>query len=233
MSKQNIRYAFLSSLPIMAGYIVLGIGFGVLLAGKGYSLWWSLLMSATIYGGSMQFVGVSLLSSGASVLSTALMTLMVHARHIFYGISMLEKYKNLDRGRAYCIFALTDETYSVVCNPTLPQGVSYGSYCFWVSLLDQLYWIIGSVIGSVLGTALPFNSSGVDFSMTALFVVIFTDQWETSSDHRPALIGLGISLACLLLFGSSGFLIPSMIGITIALFLIPQHTKKESSNARY
>ena len=221
MNKKTLKFAFVSTLPIMAGYIVLGIGFGVLLADKGYSFWWALLMSLTIYGGSMQFVGVSLLSSGASILSTALMTLMVHARHIFYGISMLEKYKNLEHGRAYCIFALTDETYSIVCNPQLPEGVRYTPYCILVSALDQIYWMAGTLIGAVLGNALPFDSTGIDFSMTALFVVIFVEQWENAKDHRPALIGLGISILSLLAFGPSRFLIPAMLGITAALFLLP------------
>ncbi len=232
MNRKTIRFAFLSSLPVMAGYIVLGIGFGVLLADKGYSFWWALLMSLTIYGGSMQFIGISLLTSGASLVSTVLMTLMVHARHIFYGISMLEKYRKLEHGRAYCIFALTDETYSLVCEPQLPEGVGYTPYCILVSALDQVYWLAGSLIGALLGNALPFDSTGIDFSMTALFVVIFVEQWEAAADHRPALLGLGISALCLLAFGPSRFLIPAMLGITAALFLMPARKKAKEGSAQ-
>lgn len=232
MNRKTVRYAFLASLPVMAGYIVLGTGFGVLLADKGYSFWWAVLMSLTVYGGSMQFIGISLLTSGASVISTALMTLMVHARHIFYGISMLEKYKKLEHGRAYCIFTLTDETYSLVCDPQLPEGVEYTPYCVLVSALDQFYWLVGSLIGALLGNALPFDSTGIDFSMTALFVVIFVEQWESASDHRPALAGLVISILCLLAFGPDRFLIPAMLGITAALFLLPARNDKKEPAAK-
>lgn len=204
----------------MAGYIVLGTGFGILLAGKGYSFWWALLMSLVIYAGSMQYVGVGLLGSGAAVISTALMTLMVNARHLFYGISMLEKYKGTGAMKPYLIFALTDETYSLVCDPKLPEEVNGKWYYFLVSALNQSYWVLGSFLGAFLGNALSFNTTGIDFSMTALFVVIFVEQWESTRNHIPALLGLSISFLCLLAFGADNFLIPAMIGITIGLFLL-------------
>ena len=219
MNGKTIRLAFLATLPVMAGYIVLGIGFGVLMAEKGYSLWWALLMSLTIYGGSLQYIGVSLLSSGASLLSAALITLTVHARHIFYGISMLEPYRKLKHGRAYCIFALTDETYSLVCAPQLPKEVGYTPYCILVSALDQIYWLLGTLAGNVMGSVLPVDFTGVDFSMTALFVAIFVDQWEQTRNHRPAIAGLLISVMCRIVFGTDRFLIPAMLGITAALLL--------------
>ena len=216
MDKKTVRTAFQASLPVMAGYIVLGMGFGVLLADQGYSWVWALLMSATIYAGSMQYAALDLISGGASLITCALMTLMINARHFFYGLSMLDKYQDAGKKKPYLIFALTDETYSLVCTPA-PEGADATGYYFWVSLLDQIYWIIGSVIGGVLGPILPFDSTGMDFAMTALFVVIFVEQWRSAKSHIPALLGLGISLGCLLLLGPTNFVIPSMVLITVAL----------------
>ena len=218
--KKTIRHAFITSLPVMAGYVVLGIGFGLMLYNAGYSWIWALLMSVTIYAGSMQYVGVSLISMGAGLLSVAVTTLMVNARHLFYGISMVEKYRDTGKRKPYLIFALTDETYSLVCSPTLPEGVDRKNFYLFLSAMNQCYWIAGSLIGAVLGSVLPFSTAGVDFSMTALFTVVVVEQWEKAHDHLPALLGFGISLACLLIFGTSNFLIPSMIGITAALFLV-------------
>ncbi|MDO4321973.1 MAG: AzlC family ABC transporter permease [Lachnospiraceae bacterium] len=215
----TLKYAFVSSLPVMAGYLVLGIGFGVLLQDKGYGWWWAALMSLTIYAGSMQYVTVDLLSGGASIIAAALMTVLVNLRHLFYGISMLDKYSGTGRKKPYLIFSLTDETFSLVCSPQLPQGVDEKTYYFYVSLMDQCYWVAGSVIGAAAGAALSFNSAGIDFAMTALFVVIFVEQWEKTRQHLPAVSGVVISIVCRLIFGASGFLIPSMIGITAAMFL--------------
>lgn len=170
---KTIRYAFVRSLPIMAGYIVLGLGFGVLLQSKGYGAGWALVMSGLIYAGSMQYVAIDLLAGGASLISAAIMTLMVNARHLFYGISMLERYKDTGTAKPYLIFALTDETYSVVCSGGVPEGVDRKKYYFWVSLLNQLYWIAGGVAGALLGSVLPFDTTGIDFSMTALFLVVY------------------------------------------------------------
>lgn len=220
MNRKTFKYSFLATIPVMAGYVVLGTGFGILLADKGYSYWWALLMSLVIYAGSMQYVGVGLLGSGAALISTALMTLMVNARHLFYGISMLEKYKNTGAMKPYLIFALTDETYSLVCDAKLPEGISRKWYYFLVSVLNQSYWVLGSFLGAFLGNTLSFNSKGIDFSMTALFVVIFVEQWESTGNHIPALLGLFISVLCLPLFGADNFLIPAMIGITVGLFLM-------------
>ena len=223
MNKATVKYAFISSLPVMAGYVVLGTGFGILLSAKGYSFWWALLMSITIFAGSMQYVGVNLLATGASILSTALMTLMVNARHLFYGISMIEDYRDMGWRKWYVIFGLTDETYSLVCgNPKLPDGVERKNYTFLLTLMNQCYWIFGSVLGAILGNAVSFNSAGIDFSMTALFVIIFVEQWEKAKQHFPAILGLAVSVICLLIFGADSFLVPSMIGISIGLFLF-QH----------
>lgn len=226
MNKSTIQYSFLASLPVMAGYIVLGMGFGILLHDKGYSFGWAILMSLTIYAGSMQYVGVELLASRASLISAALMTLMVNARHLFYGISMVEKYRDTGRKKPYLIFALTDETYSLVCDARLPENVDRKTYYFLVSLMDQCYWVFGSLLGSLLGSALTFNTEGVDFAMTALFVVIVVEQWEKAKGHIPALLGFAVSFLCLLIFGASNFLIPSMLCITAGLFLLQGFIRK-------
>ena len=230
---KTFKYAFVRSLPIMAGYIVLGLGFGVLLQSKGYGVGWALAMGGLIYAGSMQYVAIDLLAGGASLITAALMTLMVNARHLFYGISMLERYKDTGTAKPYLIFALTDETYSVVCSGDVPDGVERKKYYFWVSLLDQFYWVVGCVAGALLGSVLPFDTTGIDFSMTALFLVVMVEQWRSTRDHTPALVGLGVSLVCLLIFGSSNFLIPSMIGITVALTLLrgTMEKRKEAGHA--
>ncbi len=217
LNKETLKFSFIRSLPVMAGYLVLGSGFGILMADKGYSFWWPALMSIVVYAGSLQYVGVNLLATMASPISTALMTIMVNARHIFYGISMLEKYKAMDKGRTYSIFALTDETYSLVCSAQVPEGVDEHGYYLALSMMNQSYWVLGSLIGGLLGNYLSFNSDGVDFAMTALFIVMFVEQWESAKTHAPALCGMFATLICLLIFGSDYFLIPSMLLIAIIL----------------
>ncbi len=177
-------------------------------------------MSAFIYAGSMQYVGVSLLTGGASVLTTALTTIMVNARHLFYSISMIDTYKDAGQFKPYMIFALTDETYSLLCDGTTPDGTEPNLYRFFVSLFNQCYWVSGSVLGSLLGTVLPFPTTGIEFSMTALFVAAFTEQWLTTKGHVPALTGLLSTLLCLLVFGRERFLIPAMLLITLILTIL-------------
>lgn len=217
--KKHIKVAFIKSLPVMAGYVVIGIGFGILLKQAGYGLFWSFLMSLTIYAGSMQYVAVSLLTSGASLISVALTTLMVNARHLFYGVSMIDKYEGAGKKKPYLIFSLTDETYSLLCSGEVPEGLERHKYNLLVSLFNQSYWILGSVLGSLLGTIITFDTAGIDFSMTALFVTVFVEQWLTTKNHLPALIGLFCSVACLVIFGADNFLIPTMIAITFVLLL--------------
>lgn len=225
----TLKYAFLASLPVMAGYLVLGMGFGILLQDKGYGWWWALLMSSTIYAGSMQYVGVDLLAGGASMLATALMTIMVNIRHLFYGISMLGRYQDTGKSKPYLIFALTDETYSLVCAPEIPEGVDEKKYYLYVSALNQCYWIVGSVVGALAGSVLPFDSTGIDFAMTVLFVVIFVEQWEKADSHLPAITGVAVSVICRVIFGADSFLIPAMIGITVMLF-VEKHWIKLDDN---
>ena len=222
MRQNIIKQAFIKSLPVMAGYVVLGIGFGILLRGAGYGVLWAFAMSAFIYAGSMQYVGVSLLTGGASILTTALTTFMVNARHLFYSISMVDRYKDAGKYKPYMIFALTDETYSLLSDGEDPFGdeEALNMYRFWVSLFDQSYWVTGCVLGSLLGAVIPFSAKGIEFSMTALFIASFTEQWLTTRDHLPALTGLLSTLACLVIFGAERFLIPAMLLITLILTLV-------------
>ena len=223
--KQTIRKAFTKSLPVMAGYMVLGIGFGILLKDAGYGLFWAFIMSLTIYAGSMQYVAVPFLASGASLITVALTTLMVNARHIFYGLTMIDKYKTAGKKKPYLIFSLTDETYSLLCTDEIPDGVNRHWYRLFVSLFNQSYWILGSVLGSLLKELLSFDTAGIDFSMTALFVTVFVEQWLSTKNHWPAVIGLASAAACLAIFGPDSFLLPTMIAITISLLLLRKSGK--------
>lgn len=222
---QTVRNAFKSSLPVMAGYLVLGAGFGMMMKAAGYGAGWAFAMSLFIYAGSMQYAAVGLLSGGASLLSVALTTLMVNARHLFYGISMLEPYRKAGAARPYLIFALTDETYSLVCS-----GKRSIRECLLISLFDQVYWVAGSTVGALLGGVVPFSTEGVDFALTALFLTVFTQQWLENKNYFPALCGVGVSVLCLAVFGPDRFLIPAMAGIT-ALLLAAGLKEKEGDHA--
>ena len=214
--KNAISKAFYKTVPVMAGYIVLGTGFGILLRNAGYGMLWALSMSLFIYAGSMQYVGVGLLTGGASVITTAITTIMVNGRHLFYSISMIDKYKNAGKYKPYMIFALTDETYSLLCDDNDNDNL----YHFLVSLFNQSYWVTGTLIGSILGKVIPFSTRGIEFSMTALFIASFTEQWITSKNHVPAVIGILCTVLCLVLLGPDKFLIPAMFLITFVLTLI-------------
>ena len=219
-----LKKAFLATIPVMAGYIVLGIGFGMLLQTRGYGVLWALFMSLFIYAGSMQYVAIDLLTGGVSLLTAALTTVAVNARHLFYGISMVDKYKRENgRGffRKYFLFwTLTDETYSLVCSEEPEKLGNSSSYYFYVSILDYSYWVMGSVIGALLGEVFPFSTEGIDFSLTALFLTVFVEQWLTTKNHLAAVVGVVASVLCLLLFGSDRFLIPAMVLIAAVLILL-------------
>ena len=226
--RKVFKPALTATLPVMAGYLILGFGFGIIIKANGYSTVLAAAMSIFIYAGSMQYVAIGLMTGGASLITTALTTLMVNIRHLFYGVSMLEKYQNTGKAKPYLIFALTDETYSLVCGelPGLaPEDRT--SYELLVSLLNHLYWIVGSIAGAVAGSLIRFNSQGIDFALTALFLTVFTDQWLTARKHGPALIGLGASVASLLIFGKDNFLIPAMLIIALKLCLYKEDTAND------
>lgn len=218
--KRTIRSALIATLPVLTGYLVLGFGLGIILKSAGYGIPFALAMSLFIYAGSMQYVAVGLLTGGASLLTAALTTLMVNARHLFYGISMLEKYRGTGKRKPYLIFALTDETYSLLCGDNAGIAPEQRvNYYFLVSVFNHLYWIAGSLAGAVVGTLVRFNSEGIDFALTALFLTIFLEQWLTVKNHLPAVIGVAVSVFCLLIFGSEKFLIPAMLVIALLLCL--------------
>ena len=175
----------------------------------------------------MQYVAVDLLASGATLINTAIMTVMVNARHLFYGISMIDKYRGAGKKKFYMVFGLTDENYSLLCDAKIPDDIDGHAYEFFVTMFDHFYWITGCVLGNVIGSVVPFEFKGVEFVLTALFVAIFTEQWLSTKDHVPALIGALSTLACLIIFGRDNFLIPSMITITIALIIL-RHARKEA-----
>lgn len=217
MHSKLFRRAFLDTVPVMTGYLFLGFGFGILAQQNGLSIWWALAMSIFIYAGSMQFVAVTMLSGSTGLLAAALTTLAVNARHLFYGISMIDRYKGTGKRKPYLIFALTDETYSLVSQKE--PGQDGGEYYFLVSALDQLYWVLGTLLGAAAGQWIPLNYEGIDFVLTALFVTIFVEQWLSTGNHLPACIGLGASILCRVIFGSGAFLIPSMGLIALLLLL--------------
>ena len=212
-----LKKVLIKTLPVFTGYMVLGMGFGILMVKNGYGMSWILLMSLFIYAGSMQYLGISLLTAGAGILQTALTTLMVNARHLFYGISMVEKYKKMGKYKPYLIFSLTDETYSLVCNEG--EEAEDKNFYLLVSVCNHFYWVTGSMLGGAVGHLISFDTAGIEFSMTALFLTVFIEQWLGTKEHFPAVAGLGISLLCLLFFGKEKFLIPSMIFITLCLIL--------------
>ena len=201
------------------GYIFLGIAFGILSSSSGFHVGWAFLMSLLIYAGSMQFVTVPLLLAPYHFLSTVLLTLMVNARHLFYGLSMLDRYKDCGKLKPYLIFSLTDETYSLVCSAEPPEGVSRKWFFFFISALDQFYWVLGSVIGALVGNFLPIDTTGIDFSMTALFLVIFVEQWESSKNHVPAILGIVLTAVCRLIFGLNWFIPLAMLSLLLSLSL--------------
>lgn len=217
MRIKALRAAFPRTLPVMTGYLFLGIAFGVLLREAGFGPLWALLMSGLIYAGSMQFVAVGLLGGPFAPLTAGLVAFTVNARHLFYGLSMLGRFAKRGGLKPYLIFGLTDETYSLLCAGDAPEGVDKGWYDFFLTALDHLYWVSGSLLGSVMGAALPFDSTGIDFAMTALFLVIFVEQWESAKSRLPALLGVGASAVCVAVFGPEGFIPFAMAAIFAGL----------------
>ncbi|WP_343209319.1 AzlC family ABC transporter permease [Anaerolentibacter hominis] len=226
MWKKAFRAAFPQTIPVLTGFAFLGIAYGVLMNTKGYGVLWSFLMSAVAFCGSMQFVAITLLTIPFNPLQAFLMSLMVNARHLFYGISMLKKYRGLGKIKGFLIYTMCDETFSIACSAEVPEGVDRKSFYFFISLLDYLYWIGGSVIGGLLGGLVSFDTKGLDFVLTALFVVIFLNQWENRKNRLPAAIGVGISALCVILFGADQFIIPAMIGLLVCLTLLRKPLEK-------
>lgn len=220
------RAAFPHTVPIFAGFLFLGMSYGILMKVSGFSFVYPLVMSLVIFGGSLEFVAVSMLMSSFAPLQTLLLTLMIQARHLFYGISMLDKFRGTGWKKLYLIFGMCDESFSVNCTAEPPEGVDRGKFMFAVTLLNQLYWVTGATAGGLIGGLIPFDTHGLEFVMTAMFVVIFLENWLKEKRHLPALIGMVVSVVCLLLFGADSFLIPTMIGILLLLTLIRRPMEK-------
>lgn len=215
-----LRAAFPHTIPIFAGFCFLGITYGIYMNVSGFSFVYPMLMALTIFGGSLEFVAVTMLLGTFAPLQTLIMTLMIQARHLFYGIAMLDKYKGLGWKRYYLIFGMCDESFSINYTAQVPQGVDRGWFMFFVTLLNQAYWVLGATLGGLLGSLISFNTEGLDFVMTAMFVVIFLEQWLKDKDHTSALVGLAASAACLVFFGPDDFIIPAMLAILGVLTLL-------------
>ena len=215
-----LKAAFPQTIPVLTGYFALGLGYGIYVQSLGLPIWLPPLMGTVVYGGSLEFVLASLLLGAFSPLSAFLMALMIQARHLFYGLTMLERYKGYGLRSFYMIFAMSDETFSITCSAEPPEGVDKGWFMFFITLLDQIYWVASAGLGAVLGSVLPFSTEGVDFVMTAMFVVIFLNQWEKEKQHYSGIIGLAVPLVCLVIFGSGSFLLPSMACILVLLLAL-------------
>ena len=220
MSRKSLAAAFPVTVPVLMGYLAIGMAFGLMLQSAGYGVAWAFLMSLTIYAGSGQYLGVSLLASGAPLTQVAFLTLMINFRHLVYGLSMLEKFRGMGPRKLYMIFSLTDETYALLSSAQAPADVREHDFYFSVALLNHSYWIAGSVIGSLAGAALGFDTTGVDFAMTALFLVIAVGQWRAAGSHLPALLGGAATLVSLLLVGAEDMLLPALGVIVFALALL-------------
>lgn len=228
--KQILKRVFPQTIPVMAGYISLGIAFGLLLQSIGYGPIWAFFMSVFIYAGSAQFLAVELLAAGATITQVALLTFLLNFRHLFYGLSMIEKYRGTGIKKLYLIFGLTDETYALLTGYKTPKGISDGNYFLAVTLMNHMYWIIGCVLGSLAGSVIPFDTTGIDFAMTALFAVLVVEQWKTHKNHIPAILGFAITAAALLIFGADSFLIPTLIILSVVLLCMQNNLNREENN---
>lgn len=226
-----LRAAFPYTVPILAGFLFLGIAYGIYMRSAGFSPLFPIAMSAAIFAGSMEFVAADLLLGTFDPLGALLLTLMVNARHLFYGLSMLDRYRGVGRKKWYLIFGMCDESFSINCTAVVPAEVDRGWFYFYVTLLNHCYWVCGATLGALFGSLLRFDAQGLEFVMTALLVVIFLEQWFKERDHTSALLGLGLSLVCLLLLGGDNFVIPAMAGILLALTLLRKPLSKGRERA--
>ncbi len=217
--KEAFRKAFPYTVPVLTGYLFIGLAFGVMFADQGYSFLWAILVSTVVYAGSGQYLAVNFFVPGFSLLQAAFLTLMVNVRHVFYGLSLVDRFNKFGKKRWYLIFGMTDETYSLICTTNVPEGVDEEKFLLAITALDQLYWIAGSAIGALAASIVDFNSQGIEFAMTALFIVLFIELWYRRGNRTPELIGVVAALVCLLVFGADNFVLPTMLTI-VAIVLI-------------
>ena len=217
-SSTTLKTAFVKSIPIFCSYVFVSMAYGMMMASAGFPWYDSLLVSLTVYTGAFQFVLITFLSSGASLITIALTALLMNSRQSFYSITFLKEFKQMGRRKLYMIHTMTDETYAVNCTLDLPKKEKEDTM-FLVALFSRCYWIVGSVLGGILGQIIPFDLTGLEFCMTALFLIIFIDQWEKAEKHTLALTGLGIGVICLLIFGENRFMLPALLIVSALLLL--------------
>lgn len=228
---ESLKAAFPHTIPVFTGFTFLGIAYGILMNSKGYGIGWTALFSLVVFAGSAQYVAITFLTTGFNPIYALLMTVMVNARHLFYGISLLDKFKAAGVLKPYLIFGLCDETFSIVHSSEPPEGVDRNWFMFFITALNHFYWVVGSVLGVAIGSTVSFNTKGLDFVLTALFVVIFIEQWKAQENHMPAVIGVVCSVLSLLAFGKDGFIIPAMISILVSLTLVRGKKDKAASES--
>lgn len=229
--KKALYAAFPNTIPILAGFLFLGMTYGIYMNVSGFSFWYPCLMSLTIFAGSVEFVAVNLLLGAFHPIQALAMTLMLNARHLFYGISMLDRFRGLGLKKIYLIFGMCDETFSINYTAEIPPDVDRGWFMFFVTLLNHLYWFAGATLGGIFGSFITFNTEGLDFVMTAMFVVIFLEQWLKEERHESSLLGIGLSVLSLIAFGADGFLIPAMLSILAVLILLRRPLEKTKGGA--
>ena len=222
-------FAFPKTIPILTGFLFLGASYGIYMTSLGFSFVYPTVMSLTIFGGSLEFVTGEMLTESFAPLSVFLLALMIQARHLFYGISMLDKYKGTGKKKMYLIFGLCDESFSINCSAVIPHDIDAGWFMFFVTILNHGYWVTGAMLGGIIGSVIPFNIAGIEFVMTALLVVIFLDNWLKEENHSFSLIGVVASVACLLVFGADGFMIPTLLCILAFISLIYTRGKERDA----
>jgi len=225
-----LQAAFPLTVPILAGFVFLGISYGILMNSLGFSAIYPILISLTVFAGSMEFVVANLLLGAFNPINALVLTLMVNARHLFYGISMLDKYGNVGKKKWYMVFGLCDESFVINSTINVPQHVDKGLVMFFVTLLNHAYWVLGATLGGIFGSFISFNTEGLDFVMTALFIVIFIEAWMKEDKHISSLVGIGASIACLFIFGGNHFIFPAMIAILGVLTLSRNSIEKVEAN---
>ena len=227
--KKAIKAAFPFTIPVLTGYLFLGMAYGIMMSANGFAFWFTAIVSVLVFAGSAQYIGVGLLVAAFNPVNAFIITLTVNARQLFYGISMLDKYKDAGKVKPFLIFALTDETFSILCSRHAPKGINQNLFMMYTSLLDYIYWIVGSTLGGVAGSFIKFNTEGIDFALTALFIAIMVNQWKENKNHISTLIGFACSAVSLVIFGADKFIIPAMIAMLACLTAYkPAFDKKEA-----
>ncbi len=225
--KKALKFAFIQDIPVMLGYIVMGIAFGLMIQEIGYNFVWAFVISAVVYAGTMQFVLVSILSGGMNILAVVAITLSINSRHIFYGLSFIERFKEMGKAYPYMIYTLTDETYALLCGTEIPPHLDKKKTTFFISLLNQCWWVLGSTLGALAGQLIQFNTTGVDFAMTALFVVLAVEQWLSAKSHIPAIIGLVCGVVAVIVLGPENFIIPALLVAVVLLLVLQGRSERE------